>query len=120
MGVPAEGVLSAEDMIVISCQEYGIEPDIPLAIAGLETGNFQSEGFRRCNNFGGLSENENLFTYKSKQEGVDKFVRLLAVSYFGEGLTTVEEISQKYCPGHAEAWAGAVRKIMEEEKYDKL
>ena len=95
MGVPAEGVLSAEDMIVISCQEYGIEPDIPLAIAGLETGNFQSEG-------------------------VDKFVRLLAVSYFGEGLTTVEEISQKYCPGHAEAWAGAVRKIMEEEKYDKL
>lgn len=109
-------ILSAEDMIMISCQEYGIEPDIPLAIARLETGNFESKGFRRCNNFGGLSENENLFTYKSKREGVDKFVRLLADNYFSQGFTTPEAISKKYCPGNAEGWARAVREIMEENE----
>lgn len=119
MGAPAEAALSAEKMIVLTCQEYGIEPDIPLAIARLETGNFESKGFRQCNNIGGLSENECLFTYKSKEEGVDRFVRLLADSYFAQGLTTPEAIGRKYCPVNAEGWARAVRKIMEENTNEK-
>ena len=119
MGVPAEADLSVEDMIVLTCQEYGIEPDIPLAIARLETGNFESKGFRQCNNIGGLSENENLFTYTNLEEGVDTFVRLLADSYFAEGLDTPEAIGKKYCPVNADGWARAVREIMEENANDK-
>lgn len=106
---------SVQEMIVLACREHGIEPDIPLAIARLETGNFTSAAFAECNNVGGLSISEVPITYKSLEDGVDAFVANLARNYFGKGIVTVEEISKKYCPSNAEAWAETVRELMREE-----
>ena len=114
---PAEGsyVPSVQEMIMLACREYGIDPDIPLAIARLETGNFTSDAFRRCNNVGGMSIDEVPITYGSLEDGVDAFVANLAENYFGKGFNDVERISEKYCPVNAAAWAEAVRELMREE-----
>lgn len=118
MPKPAEGkyIPSVQEMIVIACREQGIAPEIPLAIARLETGNFTSAAFIECNNVGGMSVNEVPITYKSLEDGVDAFVKNLAENYISKGFVTVEEISKKYCPVNAQAWAEAVRELMSEDE----
>ena len=108
--------LSVQDMIRTACAEYGIDSDIPLAIARLETGHFTSEAFNECNNVGGMSIDEIPITYGSLEEGIAAFVENLADNYFGKGLDTPEEIGRKYCPGNAENWAEVVRTLIQEEK----
>ena len=110
---------SVEGMIIVACQYYGVDPDIALAIARLETGNFTSDAFRYCNNVGGLSINEEPITYKSLEDGVDAFVGNLARKYLGNGFVTVEEISKRYCPVNAKAWAEAVIEMMKGEENEQ-
>ena len=98
-----------------ACREHDIEPDIPLAIARLETGNFTSAAFTECNNVGGMSVDQVPITYDSLEDGVDAFVGNLARNYFGKGYDDVEKISKKYCPVNAESWAEVVRTLMKEE-----
>lgn len=100
-----------EEMIQAACEEYGIEHELPLAIAKLETGHFTSRAYTEGNNVGGLSVDEVPLEYGSLDEGVDAFVRLLTENYFAEGLTTPEAIGQKYCPVNPE-WAEMVRGLM--------
>ena len=109
-----EYVPSIQEMIMMACEEHGIDYDIALAIAELETGHFTSEAFLKGNNVGGLSENEIPLSFETIEEGVDRFVSNLARNYFAKGLTTPEEIGEKYCPINAEAWADTVKKLMEE------
>lgn len=52
-------------------------------------------------------------TFTTLEEGVECFVENLATNYFYEGLTTPEEIGEKYCPVSKE-WANVVRSLMEE------
>jgi hypothetical protein len=108
-------VPSVQEMIILACDWYGIEPDIPLAIARLETGNFTSRAFAECNNVGGMSIDEEPITYDSLEDGVDAFVGNLARNYFGKGFDDVEKISKKYCPVNAEAWAEAVQELIREK-----
>lgn len=105
---------SVQEMIKTSCEEHGIDHDIPLAIAQLETGHFTSDAFLYGNNVGGISKNEVPLTYKTVEDGVEHFVSNLSKNYFGKGLNTPEQISRKYCPANAEAWAESVRLLMEE------
>lgn len=107
-----EYVPSVQEMIMMACEEYGIDHEIAMAIAKLETGHFTSEAFLKGNNVGGLSDNEVPRTYSTIEEGVNEFVENLARNYFAKGLTTPEEISGKYCPGNAESWADQVRALM--------
>lgn len=103
-----------EEMIQAACEFYGIGHEIPLAIARLETGHFTSAAYTDCNNVGGMSINEIPITYSSVDEGVDAFVSNLAENYIAQGLTTVEEISGKYCPVNADSWADNVTALMAE------
>lgn len=103
--------LDIEEMIQATCEEYGIDHELPLAIAKLETGHFTSRAYTEGNNVGGLSVDEVPLEYESLDEGVDAFIRLLAENYFAEGLTTLEAIGQKYCPVNPE-WAEIVRGLM--------
>ncbi|NCE98439.1 glucosaminidase domain-containing protein [Emergencia sp. 1XD21-10] len=109
---------SVEGMIIVACQYYGVDSDIALAIARLETGNFTSAAFTECNNVGGMSIDEVPIVYRSLEDGVDDFVQNLAKNYFGKGYDTVEKIGKKYCPVNPN-WAREVKKIME-ENYDSL
>ena len=109
-----EYVPSVQEMIMMACEEYGIDHEIAMAIVKLETGHFTSEAFLKGNNVGGLSDKEVPRTYSTIEEGVNEFVENLARNYFAKGLTTPEEIGEKYCPINAEAWADTVKKLMEE------
>lgn len=114
MGEESTQRLTTEEMIRAACKRHEIDHTIPLAIAKLETGNFTSDAYKRFNNVGGLSTEETPIRYDSLESGVDAFVGNLAQNYFNQGLTTVEQISRKYCPVNAESWAEVVNALLEE------
>lgn len=105
--------LTVQDQIVIACEEAGVNPEIAVAIARVETGHFASKAFTKLHNVGGLSVNEEPIAYESLEEGIAAFVNCLAW-YKEDGLCTVEEIGKRWCPDNYEAWVSLVNKIMEE------
>lgn len=108
-----EKELSVQDQIVMACEEAGVNPEIAVAIARVETGHFASKAFTKLHNVGGLSVNEEPIAYESLEEGIAAFVNCLAW-YQEDGLVTVEEIGRRWCPDNYEAWVSLVKKIMEE------
>lgn len=106
-----EGNWSIENAIRTACNNYGIDSNVALGIARLETGNFTSAAYVNGNNPGGMSINEIPIVYSTIEEGVEAFVSNLANNYFNIGLTTPETIGQKYCPINPN-WANLVRQMM--------
>lgn len=84
-----------------------------ISISRLETGNWESYAYKDLNNWGGLSIEGQPMTFDSKEEGCKAFVEMMKRYYFDEGLTSVEEIGEKYCPVNPE-WADLVRELMNE------
>ncbi len=105
--------LSVEDLICIECDKYGIDAELALAIAKLETGHFTSEAYLAGNNVGGLSIDEVPMCFKDLERGVEAFVKTLYYNYFQQGLDTVDEIAKKYCPVNEEQWAESVKALMQ-------
>ena len=105
--------LTVQDQIVMACEEAGVNPEIAVAIARVETGHFASKAFTKLHNVGGLSVNEEPIAYESLEEGIAAFVNCLAW-YQEDGLVTVDEIGRRWCPDNYEAWVSLVKKIMEE------
>ena len=105
---------TVEEKIERKCKEYGIDPDIPLAIAKLETGHFTSRAYIEGNNVGGLSVDEVPMEFDSLDAGIEAFVQNLAENYFAQGLDTVEEIGKKYCPVNEEHWVNIVNQLVKE------
>lgn len=108
-----EKELTVQDRIVLACEEAGVNPEIAVAIARVETGHFASKAFTKLHNVGGLSVNEEPISYESLEDGIAAFVDCLAW-YKEDGLCTVEEIGKRWCPDNYEAWVSLVKKIMEE------
>ena len=108
-----EKELTVQDRIVLACEEAGVNPEIAVAIARVETGHFASKAFTKLHNVGGLSVNEEPISYESLEDGIAAFVDCLAW-YKEDGLSTVEEIGKRWCPDNYEAWVSLVKKIMEE------
>lgn len=104
---------TVQDQIVNACKESGVDPEIAVAIARLETGHFTSAAFVEGNNVGGLSVNETPLSYATLEEGIAAFVDNLAW-YQADGLDTVEEIGKRWCPVNYENWVSLVNQIMEE------
>ena len=102
---------TVEEMIYRYCAAYGVDYNLALAIARLETGHFTSAAYVNGNNIGGLSVNEIPLTYATREEGVKAYVENLT-TYYAAGLTTPETIQPVYCPGN-ESWAAVVRQLMQ-------
>ena len=102
---------SIEDMIIETCEDYGIDSTIPVAISRLETGHWTSNACLNYNNVGGLSVNEVPMYFDSLEEGVDAFVSNLAKNYFAEGITDIDDIADKYCPKDRDHWAEQVKQL---------
>lgn len=102
-----------EEKIKIACDIYGVDYDIAMAIARLETGHFKSNAFRNKNNVGGMMWKGELMYFDTLDEGVDRYVRNLHKNYFAMGLNTPEKMNKKYCPDDG-AWARKVRSLMRE------
>ena len=105
--------LTVQDQIMMACEEAGVNPEIAVAIARVETGHFASKAFTKLHNVGGLSVSEEPIAYESLEDGIAAFVNCLAW-YQEDGLVTVEEIGKRWCPDNYEAWVSLVKKIMEE------
>ena len=71
---------------------------IVVSISAHETGYWTSRVFKTKNNFGGVMCNTGLRTYDNLESGLNHFVNLLTNYYFNQGLTTIEQIGNKYCP----------------------
>lgn len=102
---------TVEELIAEYCAAYGIDYNLALAIARLETGHFTSAAYLNGNNVGGLSVNEIPLKYATREEGVQAFVENLK-SYYAAGLTTPETIGAVYCPANPD-WAAVVRQLMQ-------
>lgn len=105
--------LTVEEMICMECDKYGVDAELAVAIARLETGNFTSAAYTEGNNVGGLSHDEEPIAFKDLERGVEAFVMNLYHNYYEQGMDTVEEIAPKYCPLNADHWAEVVTEIME-------
>ena len=105
-------VTGVEDMICIECDKYGVDAELALAIARLETGHFTSEAYIEGHNVGGLTIDEEPMSFTSLERGVEAFVMNLYYNYIQEGLDTVDEIAEKYCPINKEQWADTVKELM--------
>ena len=94
-----------------------------ISISRHETGNWKSNAFVNCYNFGGIMTNgaTKIKCYENYEEGLNDFIRILKNYYFDLGLTTVEQIGAKYCPVGAENdpnglnkyWVGGVSNFYE-------
>lgn len=73
------------------------------SIQGSYNGNswIDAEGIRWCK-------------YSNYSEATEDFMRLIRNNYFSEGRDSVQEVSEKYCPGTSEAWKSGVSAIMTE------
>lgn len=109
---------TVQEMIVDTCDEYGVDSDLALAIAKLETGHFTSDAYVYDNNVGGMKE-FNTYTmeyetmgFESLEKGVEEFVLCLSECYIKQGLDTPEKMSHKYNPDTPDEWAQVVKELM--------
>ena len=98
------------------CAEEGVDPALALAISRLETGNWTSNACLNYHNFGGLSVAENPIYFNDDIEGVQAFIRNLKYNYIDIGLTTISQISGKWCPASQDSWASQVESLFMEEQ----
>lgn len=75
---------------------------IMVSISQHETGSWTSTLYKESNNFGGICNSKGFNKYDSYESGLNAFVNLLKNNYFDKGLTTIEQIGNKYCPVGAE------------------
>lgn len=104
--------LTVEDMIMTEANNAGVDSELALAIARLETGHFTSDAYQAGNNVGGMSVNEVPMSFSTLEEGVTAYIECLK-TYYTAGLTTPEEIGKHWCPVNPE-WAATVETLMRE------
>lgn len=107
---PVSEPMTVSDMITAEAENAGVDPELALAVAKLETAHFTSDAYLSGNNVGGLSDNEVPRSYATLEGGVTAFIKCLK-EYFDAGLTTPEEIGRYYCPVNS-SWAEVVNELM--------
>ena len=102
--------LTVSEMIMAEAEAAGVDPELALAVAKLETAHFTSDAYLSGNNVGGLSDNEVPRSYETLEEGIAAFIDCLK-AYFDSGLTEPDEIGEYYCPVNS-SWADVVNELM--------
>lgn len=97
-----------------AAEDADVPTALAVAISRLETGNFTSDAFLYCHNFGGLTGSQGVMSFESEEAGLDAFVACLAW-YSQQGMTTPQKMASVYCPSNG-SWASQVEEIMEEHK----
>lgn len=109
----------------ISCKiktiadEYDVDWKLAIAISKHETGNYKSNAFKNLNNVGGNFRKGKLMKFETLEEGIKFFVNNIKVNYINKGLTSIEDIGNKYCPvgindnGNNKYWIPRVTKNYE-------
>ena len=97
------------------CVKYNIEQyeKLVIAISRLETSHYSSEVFCNNNNFGGMFYVDHYMSFNSKDEGAEKFIKMLKFGYIDKGLNSASKMQSKYCPDNVE-WSTIVNKLISE------
>lgn len=102
------------DVIIADlCRDTDVDPILAIAISRHETGHYTSDAFLYYNNFGGMISSNGLMQFASKEEGAEKYISMLQW-YYDDGLDTIEEIQQRYCPPEGDQWIASVSAIYKE------
>lgn len=89
---------------------YGIEAELLEAIQILETGHYTSTLYKTHNNtWGAMNGNEYKY-FDSHEQSTLELARCLKYYYLDEGLTTLTQIGEKYCPEDP-SWSEKVNQI---------
>lgn len=104
-------VMSTEDLIRKYCENTSVNANIAVAISRWETGYWTSNACKYYYNYGGMMLSGKLMKFNSEKDGIKAFVNMLDKYYFSKGLTTIEEIGSKYCPG-SHTWVQGVKSVM--------
>jgi flagellum-specific peptidoglycan hydrolase FlgJ len=112
-----------EKVIIEMEEDYGINAYFTIAVMKLESANGKSNLSKNKNNLFGLNaidgdKHNKAFSFKTKGDSVRKFGQLISKHYLGEGYTTVEKVSRKYCQANPK-WSSLVISIMNSD-YKKL
>lgn len=88
-----------ENLILYYSSIYtNVDSTTLLGIGAAESGHYKVEYMLKRNNvYGGMSS-KGLIKHNNIEQGVLSFVRLMSRNYYGNGLTTLQEIGKKYCP----------------------
>ena len=103
-------------------QDYGVDWRLAIAISIHETGKYTSYIFKNQNNVGGMwnGAKGEFYSYDTLEDGIDAYISNLKYNYIDVGLTTIEEIGNKYCPigindnGDNKYWVSGVTKYYKE------
>ncbi|THF82697.1 glucosaminidase domain-containing protein [Cohnella fermenti] len=108
-----------EKAILAIEEDYGINAFFTIAVMKLESGNGTSKLADRKNNLFGLSNGKGGYlSFKTKADSVRRFGKLISDNYIGDGYSTIEDISGKYCPPNKD-WPTLIRSIMKRD-YKRL
>lgn len=107
------------DTLEYASQIYQVDPALVWAITSLETGHFTSQLWKEQFNAGGRKDiNGEYMTFDSPEHGLFEQVRYIKTQYIDLGMTTPEEMNEKYCPPSdspsCEYWAEKVNQLMAE------
>lgn len=101
--------------------EYGVDPYLAVAISMHETGCKWgcSRLVRECYNVGGMKGSPgcnggSYIAFSDLEQGIDRFVRNIANTYYAYGLDTPEKMNPKYAADPA--WSEKVNKYINEIK----
>jgi hypothetical protein len=112
-----------EKVIMEMEADYGINAYFTIAVMKLESANGKSSLSKNKNNLFGLNAidgdaHNKAFSFKTKGDSVRKFGQLISKNYLGQGYTTIEKVSRKYCKANPK-WSGLVMSIMKSD-YKKV
>ena len=98
-----KGALAGKGEIIVgAAQKYGLDPALLAAIMALETGWGTSSAVNNQNNPGGLMDPSSnwmsLQSFSSIEAGIDAMAKNLKTGYIDQGLTSISQIGNKYCP----------------------
>ena len=109
-------LLPDAEYLVNAARSYRIDPRLIVAIAQQESNLCKKIPDNSFNCWGWGIHSRGTLRFASYEEAIDAVVKGLAKNYFGEGLTTPEEIMGIYTPLSDGSWARGVQQFIDEMK----
>ncbi|HJV45783.1 MAG TPA: glucosaminidase domain-containing protein [Bacillota bacterium] len=90
------------ELFVSAGQRFGVNPALLASISMHETGNGSSRAAHERNNISGTMTSSGLKNYSTVEESIMDMARNIRKNYLDEGLTSIQQIGNKYAPIGAE------------------
>ncbi|MCD7797939.1 MAG: glucosaminidase domain-containing protein, partial [Akkermansiaceae bacterium] len=109
--VRADVITDLRPHIRQEAEEKGVDPVLLEAILRHESAHGKSKAAKRKNNLAGIKAGRSLKKYGKKEDSVTHLAEVLA-KYKQKGVTSVTQLSRRYCAGSPSAWAQYINRYM--------